>query len=431
MRSLTIDLDHPCDALWIHDIDGVNLTSDFFTGRPYPWNEISCDGLLIHDIDIEGIWEGVVNFHAAHFRNIRGWNIHARASNQHAGYQGPMLFELNIEQTVGSVVNAQFSDSSLTLTGAAYQAAATLGIVHNSNSARGACWYDQISYRNVTINGAQYGAYHPAPNQTYGVLPAQRTLVTHTDCHFLNCTTPYYVYPYSFEATAAKIVSNRCVPGGGNYSAHAWDEEFAEDQEIYAKVTNITDFMLQIGMPTPNDSANGAQYYVYFTSPILAAIHVRYDPGYGIQDDLMGATFAITHSADDEWKLRRTVSAGVATITVYKNDALQATRTDSDNLLAGPGYVGFTLIDPTTSINDVGGGAVGSSALLDDFNRTDEDPLDPANWVANGGSRTGSTNDRIVFIRCTGNTDVPVEDQSRLGANGEINVDEIDNDWAA
>jgi len=62
--------------------------------------------------------------------------------------------------------------------------------------------------------------------------------------------------------------------------------------------------------------------------------------------------------------------------------------------------------------------------------RANEDPINPANWRANGGWRTGSPNDRIVFIRSSGNTNVPIEDQSRLTA-GDIEVDELDCDWAA
>ena len=136
----------------------------------------------------------------------------------------------------------------------------------------------------------------------------------------------------------------------------------------------------------------------------------------------MGADIAITHSANEEWKIRAVGDQ----ITLYKNGTLQATRTDSG--ITGAGYIGIGISGAASSMNDFGGGAVSTTALLDDFNRADEDPLDPTNWAVSGGWRTGSPNDRIVLIRNTGNGNAPVIDQSRLTA-GDIIVDQIDNTW--
>jgi len=424
MRSAAIDLYYHCDNLKIDNIEGINLTSDFFIGRPSPWDEMGCDGLVIEDIEITGMYEGGLNWHGGKGQNGHAKNIHIAAGEAHVGYQGPMLFEFNIEQTVGSFENFEASDCSLVLTGTASIGggnSASLGIVHASNSPRGNCWYDKIRYNNVTINGAAVGAYYPAPNHTQGALPAQKTLVTHTDVTFLNCGTPYYIYPNSVEQPAPQVVGNVCVRGA-SASYATWRTSYAADQEVYAKITNPTDLSLNIRIEDVNDR-HSAHYEFYFVNTTTAQIYKSVTAGLGTVYTQLGADITITHASNDEWKFR----AAGSTLTVYKNGASVATRTDSS--VTGAGYVGVNILGATTSINDFGGGATATTALLDNFNRADEDPIDPANWLASGGWRTGSANDRIVFIRCTGDTNVPIEDQSRLGANGEINVDELDIDW--
>jgi hypothetical protein len=171
---------------------------------------------------------------------------------------------------------------------------------------------------------------------------------------------------------------------------------------------------------------------MYFADASTIQLYANYSDESYLQ---LGADISVTHVNGDTWMLRcqdDTPTPGVTRLTVLQNGTPVATRDDS-NPLSGPGYLALYISNAATIMDAFSGGETATTGLLDSFNGADTDPLNPAFWTASGGRRYGSANDRVVFIRCTGDTNAPIEDQTDLATPpdgyGLINVDEIDNTW--
>jgi hypothetical protein len=376
----------------------------------------------MYNIDIDGQWEGTFNLHSGRMKNGHVWDVHVTASDVHAGYQGPMLFEANVEQQIGSLENFEFSDSSITLTGAASGLggnSGSHGIVMNSNSTLGNCYYTDCRFNRITINGAYFAVYLPTINESRGALPALKTVNIFNEIAVSNSVKPLYIWPNSIETVSSKILGGVAVRGTTR-SANACSILFAADQELYFNVTDPTGFAMFVRLQTANDYGS-EHYQLYFVDASSVQIYKNANGSFA----QLGADIAITHVNGDKWTFRATGD----TVEILQNDVQVATRTDSD--VPGAGYVAFLISGDTTSLDNFGGGEIATSALISTF-FADEDPIDEEGlWVQmHAGWRTGSANDRLIFSGCTGDAGLEEIDQTRLGANGPIAiVDGLENDW--
>ena len=262
----------------------------------------------------------------------------------HATYQGPMGLELNIEQTVGGIIGFAGYDNFFQLTGTASHAGGNslgIGYVEQGNYLRGRVYYDKVHIHDNVFDGFYIGMYVPNPHFSEGALSATKTVRTLTDNTVINCgLTPYYIWPNSGELEPAKIVSNRCVTGATD-AAETWRTLYDADQDVFAKLTNITGVRLVLGQQEQGNY-NSPHYELFFSSTTVAQVWRGYDPGYGMEYEQLGADIAITHSADDQWKLSRVGT----TLTVYKNGVSVTTRTATET---DPGMWVFILVKPITA----------------------------------------------------------------------------------